>query len=152
MIDRVCATTSCMSRAMRARSANAAISRSSWSRAAIASLRSRIMRMVARRARCQNATMTVEMIHTSKVGVSTSIGMRHHVGDFRYGCSCVDGTESVFRAITPFGFESFQLLHVCTLPPVSSGPLVMVHAASAAARRPMVNARIMKAFVFLGLP
>ena len=23
--------------------------------------------------------------------------LRHHVGDFRHGCSCVDGTESVFR-------------------------------------------------------
>lgn len=54
--------------------------------------------------------------------------------------------------IAPFGFEPFQLLHVCTLPPVSSGPLVMVHAINAEARRPMANAKIMKAFVFLGLP
>ena len=23
--------------------------------------------------------------------------LRHHVGDFRHGCSCVDGAESVFR-------------------------------------------------------
>ena len=53
MIDNVCATTSCMSRAMRARSASAAILRSSTSRAAIASLRSCIIRTVIRRARCQ---------------------------------------------------------------------------------------------------
>ncbi|CUN16029.1 Uncharacterised protein [Bifidobacterium bifidum] len=74
MIDSVCATTSCMSRAMRARSASAAIWRSSSSFACKASLRSCIMLTVMRRARCQYATMIAANRYTAmKMNMATEL-------------------------------------------------------------------------------
>ncbi len=149
MIDSVCATTSCMSRAMRARSAVAAMTRSSPSRATIAALRSRIMRMVASRARCQNANMNAESRQTP---MAVNVISRYWPSVSAQ--SPVSPPPAYTTSQSAYGANVKDFRNTLLVPCIAgqAGPTVIVHPITAVDAKPNPHDSSMNALVLRGSP